>query len=76
MPAYGSNNQPDPTRCNDYYCDANNVCAFGNAQFSILITKQSHLRRLAGGVYCPEMDVMEANTAAIQARQQITHVAS
>jgi len=44
MPAYNSQNQPDPTKCGDYYCDANNVC----------------------GIFCPEMDVIEANTGALQ----------
>lgn len=44
MPAYNSSQQPDKTRCGDFYCDANNVC----------------------GLWCPEMDVMEANTAAMQ----------
>jgi len=44
MPAYGSNNQPDPTECGDYYCDANQVCK----------------------IYCPEMDIIEANNNALQ----------
>ena len=26
MPAYNSAQQPDPTKCGNYYCDANNVC--------------------------------------------------
>jgi len=26
MPAYAQNGQADPTKCGDYYCDANNVC--------------------------------------------------
>jgi len=43
MPAYNQQNQPDPTKCGDYYCDANNVC----------------------GVYCPEMDIFEANNRAL-----------
>jgi len=44
MPAYNSANAPDPTKCGDYYCDANQVC----------------------GIWCPEMDVMEANNRAFQ----------
>lgn len=44
MPAYNSSNRADPTKCGDYYCDANRVC----------------------GVYCPEMDIMEANNHALQ----------
>jgi len=42
MPAYNSSNQADPTKCGDYYCDANQVC----------------------GIYCPEIDIMEANNRA------------
>jgi len=26
MPAYNHSQQPDPTQCGNYYCDANNVC--------------------------------------------------
>jgi len=26
MPAYSQDGQADPTKCGDYYCDANNVC--------------------------------------------------
>jgi len=44
MPAYNSNQQPDPTKCGDYYCDANDVC----------------------GLWCPEMDLFEANNRAMQ----------
>jgi len=43
IPAYNQSQQPDPTMCNDYYCDADHVC--------------DH--------WCPEMDLMEANRAAI-----------
>jgi len=43
MPAYNAQNQPDRTKCGDYYCDANNVC----------------------GLWCPEMDVFEANNRAL-----------
>jgi len=49
MPAYNQNQQPDPTKCNDYYCDANNVC----------------------GVWCPEMDLFEANSRALQVTPHI-----
>ena len=44
MPAYNSNQQVDPTKCGNYYCDANSVC----------------------GIYCPELDVIEANNKGIQ----------
>jgi len=44
MPAHNHSGVPDPTKCGDYYCDANNVC----------------------GLFCPEMDVFEANNRALQ----------
>jgi len=43
MPAYGQNQHPTPTHCDDYYCDALGLC----------------------GSFCPEMDLIEANRAAL-----------
>jgi len=36
MPAYNSQNQPDATKCGDYYCDANDVCGLNCPEIDLM----------------------------------------
>jgi len=43
MPAYDANQQPNPTTCGNYYCDANNVCGAWCPEMDVLEANRAGL---------------------------------